>query len=182
MRKGERLEGATAERRNCRTTQLPNDATAKRRNCQTTQLPNNATAKQRNCQTAQLPNSATAKQRSCQTTQLSNNATVKQRNCQTTQLPNSARAEERTNAGHLDQRFSRDVNILTIVMSRLLSRQKTACVIRSETKFARRWRMVSSASPRATRSARLRSAPFPRPKPSLMLAPIDCAESRSCAV
>ena len=134
-----------AVNRDCRTAQRPNGATAERRDGRTARRPNYATAKERNCQRARLPNDATARERECRTAQLPRSATAEWRDGRKARRPNGA-------SGATAQPCNNDVSIFTIVISRFRSRQNVACGMRLDATLARRWRMVSSASARDTRS------------------------------
>src|ERR1041385_1214821 len=135
-------------------------------------------------QTTQAPKGANAEGRKCRRAHVPNDARAEQRGCRTAQAPKGANGAEANGAKRVEASrhgFRSDVIILTIVISRFRIRQYGASLIRFDSKFGRRCRIVSSASPRATRSERLRSPIVPRPNASLMFAEIDWAESRSCA-
>ena len=140
---------------------LPNGAYCQTaRYCQTAQ----------NCQTAQLPDGAY-----CQTAR-----TARQRNCLTAQRPR----------GVGSKRCKQANSCAVSAKARLASSRSPpeGCAetskffdgIRFARKFAFKWRIVSSASPRAILSKRARSPSVPRPKPSAMLAEIDWTESCIC--
>jgi hypothetical protein len=147
-------------RRDGQTAHGPNNASAEQRSCRRARLPKGAAAEERGCRRARLPKSAAAEERSCRRARLPRSAAAEERSCPTAQGPDRARgataqcaALRQKAVARLDsQPFNNDVSIFTIVISRFRSRQNVPCVMRLDAKLARRWRIVSSASARDTRS------------------------------